>query len=109
MKITCDIIQDLLPLYVARMLSDDSCHLVDEHLETCEVCRSALEKLKTEERTLEKIKGEGVRGGDAGGEALCDENNQCQIKIHHFTGSEDTISVRNRITICKAEISDGIL
>lgn len=61
MKITCDIIQDLLPLYVARMLSDDSCHLVDEHLETCEVCRSALEKLKTEERTLEKIKGEGVR------------------------------------------------
>lgn len=42
MKITCDIIKDLLPLYVEDMVSMDSKKLVDEHLCTCDSCTKEL-------------------------------------------------------------------
>lgn len=48
MKISCNIIQDLLPLYVDRMLSVDSCQLVEKHLEKCDACKSILEELQQE-------------------------------------------------------------
>ncbi len=35
MKITCNIIEDLLPLYVDDMVSEDSSQLVEEHLKEC--------------------------------------------------------------------------
>lgn len=44
MKITCDIIQDLLPLYADRVLSEDSRLLVEEHLTECPVCSERLSK-----------------------------------------------------------------
>lgn len=54
MKITCDIIEDLLPSYVDGILSDDSKALVDEHLKTCEKCRKNLNYMqKNEEHLLE--------------------------------------------------------
>lgn len=53
MKITCDIIQDLLPLYVDGMVSGDSCQLVEEHLESCESCRQLWMELKQEPRYFE--------------------------------------------------------
>ena len=39
MKITCNIIQDMLPLYVDDVLSEDSRKMVEEHLKDCEACR----------------------------------------------------------------------
>ena len=33
MKISCNIIEDLLPLYVDDMVSEDSRQLVEEHLQ----------------------------------------------------------------------------
>ena len=45
MKISCDVIRDLLPLYVEDMLSNDSKNIVDEHIEQCESCRDELKKL----------------------------------------------------------------
>ena len=39
MKITCNIIQDMLPLYVDDVLSEDSRKMIEEHLKDCEVCR----------------------------------------------------------------------
>ena len=36
MKITCDIIRDLLPLYAEDMVSQDSKALVDDHLCGCD-------------------------------------------------------------------------
>ena len=42
MKISCDVIRDLLPLYVEDMLSNDSKNIVDEHIEQCESCRDEL-------------------------------------------------------------------
>ena len=46
MKITCDVIRDLLPLYAEELASADSAAVVREHLETCESCRGAYEGMK---------------------------------------------------------------
>ena len=37
MKMSCNIIEDLLPLYVDDMVSEDSRKLVEEHLKESEV------------------------------------------------------------------------
>ena len=38
MDISCDVIRDLLPMYVEELTSDASRELVDEHLRSCEEC-----------------------------------------------------------------------
>lgn len=44
--ISCDIIRDLLLLYASDECSQDSKKLIEEHIETCESCRKALEELR---------------------------------------------------------------
>ena len=44
MRITCDVIQDLMPSYVDGILSEDSQALVKEHMEACKECRKMLPK-----------------------------------------------------------------
>ena len=46
MKLSCDIIRDLLPLYAEELASADSQEAVREHLDGCEDCRRAYEKMK---------------------------------------------------------------
>lgn len=46
MKITCDVIKDLLPLYAEDLASRDSGAVVQEHLQGCEDCRRTLEAMK---------------------------------------------------------------
>lgn len=46
MKISCNIIRDLLPLYAEDLASEDTRTLVDEHLCTCEDCTEALNDMK---------------------------------------------------------------
>ncbi len=46
MKITCKVIEDLLPLYVDEVLSEDSKALVEEHLAECGDCRDRLKKMQ---------------------------------------------------------------
>lgn len=46
MKISCDIINDLLPLYAENMVSTDSKKLVNEHLANCERCRHAYSEMR---------------------------------------------------------------
>lgn len=48
MKITCDVVKDLLPLYQENMLSDDSRALVNEHIADCDACKKVLDYMKTE-------------------------------------------------------------
>ena len=43
MKITCEIIKDLLPLYFDEVCSEDSKKLVEDHLSGCVDCRKELE------------------------------------------------------------------
>lgn len=45
MKISCDIIKDLLPLYCDNMCSNDSRVVIDEHLTECESCGEELKKM----------------------------------------------------------------
>ena len=46
MKISCNVIEDLLPLYVDEAASEDSRQLVEEHLKGCSSCRKMLEEIK---------------------------------------------------------------
>ena len=55
MKISCDVIRDLLPLYVEDMLSNDSKNIVDEHIEQCESCRDELKKLSADETYINTV------------------------------------------------------
>ena len=46
MRNECNIIRDILPLYVEDMVSTDTADFVGEHLEKCEACRAELENMK---------------------------------------------------------------
>lgn len=46
-KITCSVINDLLPLYTDNVLSSDSRILVEEHMESCQFCRTAALQMKS--------------------------------------------------------------
>ncbi|MBE6023867.1 MAG: zf-HC2 domain-containing protein [Cellulosilyticum sp.] len=49
MKISCNIIQDLLPLYAQEISSKESEQLVEEHISKCAKCKQELERLKGNE------------------------------------------------------------
>lgn len=63
-KINCNVIGDLLPLYVDEVLSEDSRAIVEEHLSSCESCRKSAEKMKktlvisndTDSENIKKLK-----------------------------------------------------
>jgi len=46
MRNECNIIRDILPLYVESMVSADTSAFVAEHLEKCAECRAAMETMK---------------------------------------------------------------
>lgn len=46
MKLTCDVIRDLLPLYAEGLASADTAALVEEHLAACKGCQKALAELR---------------------------------------------------------------
>lgn len=48
MKNECSIVQNLLPLYVEGMVSEDTARYVAEHLEHCEKCKAELEFLQND-------------------------------------------------------------
>lgn len=45
---TCDVIFDLLPLYIDGMTSSETAKVVEEHLKECEVCRQMYEEMTGE-------------------------------------------------------------
>lgn len=47
-KINCNVIQDILPLYIEETVSDDTKELVEEHLQNCEICRRVYHETKTD-------------------------------------------------------------
>lgn len=42
MKITCNVVQDILPLYLENIVSEDTKKLVEEHINSCENCKKHL-------------------------------------------------------------------
>ncbi len=53
MRNECNIIRDLLPLYVENMASSDTAAFVEEHLKNCEGCRKEYERIKEPQPTQE--------------------------------------------------------
>lgn len=49
MKVSCEVVKDLLPLYCDNVCSGESKALVEEHLEECEACREEYQKLREDE------------------------------------------------------------
>lgn len=55
MKYNCDLIQDLIPIYVDDALSDTSKKIVEDHFSECEECSKLFEEIKIEhERAIKK-------------------------------------------------------
>ncbi len=48
MKISCEIIKDILPLYHDGVCSDDSKTMVEEHLAYCDSCKAELQVMGEE-------------------------------------------------------------
>ena len=46
MKLDCEVIRDLLPLYAEHIASPASTALVEEHLESCDACRAELRQMQ---------------------------------------------------------------
>ena len=65
MKITCDVIQDLMPSYIDGILSEDSRALVEEHMGICQECRKMYEIMK-EEQGKEQTQIRPSAGSEAG-------------------------------------------
>lgn len=45
-KVGCKVIQDLMPLYIDDIVSDETKELVEEHIKECETCQQELSILK---------------------------------------------------------------
>ena len=52
-KMTCDIYQDLIALYVDGLCSEDSGNAVEEHLKTCQKCADTYRQMKNEVKISE--------------------------------------------------------
>jgi hypothetical protein len=48
MKITCNVIKDLLPLYIDNLTSEDSNNIIEAHTKECKKCSELMSTLKTE-------------------------------------------------------------
>lgn len=47
MRNECNIIRDILPLYIENMVSGDTASFVEDHLSSCPACRAELERMKS--------------------------------------------------------------
>lgn len=45
-NITCNVVKDILPLYIDNVVSDDTRRLIEEHLGSCSGCRIEAEEMK---------------------------------------------------------------
>ncbi len=54
MKLSCEVIKDLLPLYYDKVCSEETKVIVEEHLNECENCRNIVEKMGVEFQVSQK-------------------------------------------------------
>ena len=55
MKLSCKVIEDMLPMYYDGICSEDSAALVEEHLKKCQHCRQVLSDLRADVDLPENI------------------------------------------------------
>lgn len=63
-KINCNVIQDILPLYIEDVVSDDTKELVEEHLQNCEICQRVYHETKTDFENDMKISAQTKEGSN---------------------------------------------
>ena len=61
MEIKCEIIRDLLPLYVEELTSKESSEAVSEHLKICAECRKEYEEMKSGETKTHQAQPEEIK------------------------------------------------
>ena len=71
-NIPCELIRDLLPLYVDGLTSEASNREIKEHLETCGSCRERYERMKRE------LEGEGIAALADAGDRLSEEGEKAR-------------------------------
>lgn len=54
-KISCNIIQDLLPNYIEKLTSNESNQEIEQHMSACEDCKKAYEQMNSEIRSTVKV------------------------------------------------------
>lgn len=47
MRNECNVINELLPLYVENMVCEDTIYFIEEHISTCEKCRNKLKSMES--------------------------------------------------------------
>ena len=55
MKVTCNVIQDLMPSYIDKVCTEDSCSIIEQHIVTCSACKQKLMELMSPEPFVEAI------------------------------------------------------
>ena len=58
MKWSCNIIRDLMPLYIDGACSEESKKIIEEHLKECEECRAYLSSMNEENKIIERLSNE---------------------------------------------------
>lgn len=62
-RVSCEIVQDLLPLYYDDVCSAESREMIDAHIRECETCSDMLRQLKSEYTVSDKEREENREGG----------------------------------------------
>lgn len=55
MKYSCNLIQDLLPLYYDGVCSQESCEIIEAHLSECLTCRNYLAAMHDSDKTIPQL------------------------------------------------------
>lgn len=72
----CNVIRDLLPLYVENLVSDESRQLIEEHIAVCEECRTMLYRMQSD---------------DSNTESSCHEDFQTVLRSHKKRNNRKTL------------------
>lgn len=102
MKYQCEIIKDLLPLYIDDVCSKESRKIIEEHIEICEDCRQYYNTMSLSDNN--------IVSEDKNNEILADslKNVKKQIKIKHLIISMLTLSVVLIFTAVSAVAIKGL-
>ena len=107
-KMNCNIIKDLLPLYVDGCCCEESAKVIEEHIKNCEECGKYLESIKKpiEMKATVSTPMKAVRISEWKASAvfgICGDNSRCHSR------SGDTVGRRQRFLGGNAHCSlDGV-
>ena len=66
-KLPCEIVKDLLPLYIDKLTTEVTNSAIEEHISTCPACNEVMESMeKNESGVLSPAEASGEDRGSAG-------------------------------------------